>query len=101
MKKTALYLSAGLLSVMAVVSFASDASALGPLDIEVAARLGVGTTPSNIPSGATNPLGFGLGARAGVSIIGLYGGGSIDYYLGGSQGSESVHTLKYGLEGGE
>jgi hypothetical protein len=97
----------------AVLVTATDAPALGPLDLEVGAKVGVGTTPSNIPSGAPNPLGFGLGARAGVSILGFYGGGSIVYYLGGSQnvptpgllpamGSTSIseHTLMYGFEGG-
>jgi hypothetical protein len=84
----------------AVVSFANDASALGPLDLEVGAKVGVGTTPSNIPSGFPNPLGFGLGARAGVSILGLYGGGSIVYYLGGTDSGVSAHTLMYGFEGG-
>jgi hypothetical protein len=100
MTKTALLASAGVLSLTAVVSFASDASALGPLDLEVAAKAGVGTTPSNIPSGYPNPLGFGIGARAGVSIFGLYGGGSIIYYLGGSDNGLSTHTLMYGVEGG-
>ncbi len=104
MKKTALLASAAALSIATVVSFSSTASALGPLDVEIGAKAGVGTTPSNVPSGATNPLGFGIGARAGVSILGLYGGGSIIYYLGGSQstpvGNASVHTLMYGFEAG-
>jgi hypothetical protein len=102
MKKTALIASAAALSMATVVSFSSTASALGPLDIEIGAKAGVGTTPSNLPSGSINPLGFGIGGRAGVSILGLYGGGSIIYYLGGSQsepgGSVSVHTLMYGFE---
>ena len=110
MKNPALVVSAGLLSVAAVASFSGNAYALGPLDLEIGAKAGVGTTPSNIPSGATNPLGFGLGARAGVSIMGFYGGGSIIYYFGGSENppsvpgvslpSISVHTLMYGVEGG-
>ena len=110
MKNNALVLSAGVLSVAAIVTFAGNASALGPLDLEIGAKAGVGTTPSNFPSGATNPLGFGLGARAGVSIMGLYGGGQIIYYFGGSQSvpgvagvnppSISEHTLMYGFEAG-
>jgi hypothetical protein len=100
MKKTALVLSAGVLSLTAVVSFAKDASALGPLDLEIGAKAGVGTTPSNIPSGFPNPLGFGIGGRAGISILGLYAGGSIIYYLGGSENGLSAHTLMYGVEGG-
>jgi hypothetical protein len=105
MKNPALLLSAGVLSVAAIVSFAGNASALGPLDLEIGAKVGVGTTPSNLPPNSPNPLGFGLGARAGVSILGFYGGGSIMYYLGSSQslpggGNVSDHVLMYGLEGG-
>lgn len=105
MKKTVLSLGAGLLSLSAVMTFTTKASALGPLDIEVGAKAGVGTAPSSDSSGTPNPLGFGLGGRAGVSIMGFYGGGNIMYYLGGSQnvpivGSVSTHTLMYGFEGG-
>lgn len=100
MRKTFLSLGAGLLSLSAVMTFATRASALGPLDVEIGAKAGVGTSPSNLPSEAPNPLGFGVGARAGVSILGLYGGGNIVYYLGGSQNGVSSHTLMYGLEGG-
>lgn len=103
MKNPAL-IAAGVLSVATIVSFADSASALGPLDLEIGAKVGVGTTPSNLPPDSPNPLGFGLGARAGVSILGLYGGGSIMYYLGSSQstpaGNVSDHVLMYGLEGG-
>ena len=100
MKNPALVVSAGLLSLAVVASFSGNAFALGPLDLEIGAKAGVGTTPSNFPNGATNPLGFGLGDRAGVSIMGLYGGGQIIYYLGGSENSVSVHTLMYGVEAG-
>lgn len=89
-----------------------DALALGPLDIEIGAKAGIGTTPSNISSPAPNPLGFGLGARAGVAILGFYAGGSLVYYFGGSSNvnvgtpagpasvSVSAHSLMYGVEGG-
>jgi hypothetical protein len=80
-----------------------DASALGPVDVEVAGKVGYGTNPfSNYP----NPLGVGLGARAGVSLLGLYGGLSFMYYIGSSQdvasqgGSISAHSVLYGIEGG-
>jgi hypothetical protein len=82
---------------------ARDASALGPVDLEVAGKVGYGTNPfSNYP----NPLGVGLGARAGVSLLGLYGGLSFMYYIGSSQdvasqaGSISAHSVLYGIEGG-
>jgi hypothetical protein len=80
-----------------------DAHALGPVDLEVAGKVGVGTNPFG---GFPNPLGFGLGARAGVSILGLYGGLGLMYYFGSSQnlpsagGSISSNALLYGLEGG-
>jgi hypothetical protein len=55
---------------------------------------------------APNPLGFGLGARGGVSFLGFYGGVNFLYYFGSSQDvsvlgqSVSVHehTFMYGLE---
>jgi len=82
-----------------------DAHALGPLDLELGAKVGMGTNPD---SNGPNPLGFGLGARGGVSIFGIYGGLNVMYYLGGSQteqtsvGSASVsaHSLLYGIEAG-
>lgn len=100
MTKTPLLASVGALTAVGVLCFANNASALGPLDLEVGVKAGVGTTPSNVPSGSPNPLGFGIGGRAGVSILGLYGGGSIIYYLGGSENGVSVNTLMYGLEAG-
>jgi hypothetical protein len=97
------------LLAMAVVGFgamsiAPDAHALGPVDLEVAGKLGVGTNPfGDLP----NPLGFGLGARAGVSLLGLYGGLSLMYYFGSGQdnvagagGRVSVNSLLYGIEAG-
>jgi len=81
-----------------------DAHALGPVDLEVGAKLGMGTNPSSGP----NPLGLGLGARGGVSVMGLYGGLNVMYYFGSSQSqsfagataTESVHSLLYGIEAG-
>ncbi|MGA7119046.1 MAG: outer membrane beta-barrel protein [Polyangiaceae bacterium] len=94
-----------------VLFSAHVASALLPLDVEIGAKVGGGTTPSNVASGATNPLGFGLGGRAGVAFLGLYGGVSIAYYFGGSETlpivgavvpavSSSTHSLMYGFEAG-
>jgi hypothetical protein len=80
-----------------------DASALGPVDVEVAGKVGYGTNPF---SGYPNPLGLGLGVRGGVSLLGFYGGLSFMYYIGSSQnvasqgGSISAHSVAYGIEGG-
>lgn len=94
-----------------MLAFAGDAHALGPVDLEVGAKVGGATNPSSA-SGATNPLGFGLGGRAGLAFLGgIYAGGNIMYYFGGSQNeslptaagaassvSVSVNTLMYGGE---
>jgi hypothetical protein len=80
-----------------------EARALGPVDIEAAAKIGAGTSPFN---NFANPLGFGLGARGGVGFAGLYGGVSLIYYFGSSQnvvgagGNVSTHSFLYGIEGG-
>jgi hypothetical protein len=82
---------------------ARDAHALGPVDIEAAAKIGAGTNPF---SNFVNPLGFGLGARGGVGFGGLYGGISLVYYIGssgapsGCGGTCSANAFLYGLEGG-
>jgi hypothetical protein len=108
------YTPLGLAAVLAattVIATTRDASALGPLDLEIGAKAGVGTAPSSWQSGAPNPLGFGLGGRAGVAIMGIYGGVNFVYYFGGSEGnvpipigggtaSLSVHSMMYGVEAG-
>lgn len=87
---------------------AGDARAVGPIDIEVAGIAGGGFPPSGL---GVSPVGFGLGARAGVVLrdLGIYGGLSfIDYYDGYGGGafslpdseSISVHGLTYGVEVG-
>jgi hypothetical protein len=92
-----LALSAGVASLL----FAGDAHALGPIDLEIAARGGAGSAPGGE---SPSPLGFGLGARAGISFLGLYGGLSFINYFGESKGttdySASAHALLYGVEGG-
>jgi hypothetical protein len=86
----------------AFVSFSSSAHALGPLDLEIGLKAGVGTNPADAPS--PNPLGFGIGGRAGIAIVGLYAGLNTVYYLGGSTtilgGKFSTNAWLYGLEGG-
>ncbi|HEX3345271.1 MAG TPA: hypothetical protein VHS09_11895 [Polyangiaceae bacterium] len=101
-------LVAALAAAVLTASAARDAHALGPIDLEVAAKVGAGTNLSN--GGPINPLGLGLGGRAGVAFFGFYGGVDVVDYLGGSQtlnpaGSagasgtkESAHALMYGLD---
>jgi hypothetical protein len=72
------------------LAVAPDAHALGPVDIEVGARAGYATNPSN---GSLNPLGVGVGGRAGLAFLGgVYLGGSVMYYLGGSTTGDSLDT---------
>jgi hypothetical protein len=102
--------SSALLALVAIGSLgiSRNAHALGPVDVEVAGKVG---GASNVLSGSNpNPLGFGLGGRAGVSIFGFYGGLAGMYYFGSSQNGAgalglpdlnvSVHAVQYGFEGG-
>ena len=69
------------LAIAAICATADDARALGPLDIELGARVGAATNPnSNTPT----PFGVGVGGRAGVSIYHLYAGISAIHYFGSS-----------------
>jgi hypothetical protein len=105
MKRVAATLMGAALGI-GVFSMPRNAHALGPLDLELGAKAGMGTNPFS--GNGPNPLGFGLGARGGVSIFGLYGGVNVIYYFGGSHneqfdgGSTSVsaHSLLYGIEAG-
>jgi len=82
------------LASIAVVTSARTAHALGPVDVEVGAKVGVGAEYS----GGPNPLGFGLGGRAGVVLFDhLYGGVNLMYYFGAGGGT---YTLMYGVEAG-
>jgi hypothetical protein len=108
MRRDSSILAAALAVGSGAVLMSRDAHALGPVDLEVGAKAGVGSNPASTPSGSTvspsNPLGFGIGARGGVAISGFYGGVNLMYYLGSSQsvagGSASVHTVMYGVEAG-
>ena len=87
-----------------------NAHALGPVDVEIGAKVGVGTSPVSSNNGIStpNPLGFGIGARGGVSFLGFYGGVQLMYYFGGSDDvsiagqsfSLKDHTFMYGVEAG-
>lgn len=77
------------------------AHALGPVDVEVGAKVGVGTNPSDGPS----PFGLGVGARGGVSFFNIYGGVSAMKYFGGSKDFggltvESDGSTLLGIEAG-
>jgi hypothetical protein len=100
MKSARLLVTLAASAAAVVVTAASrDAHALGPIDLEVGAKAGIGTNPS---SSSVNPLGFGLGGRGGVDFFGIYAGVDVMYYLGGSQTvlgeSYSYHTLMYGVD---
>ena len=90
------------------LAMSREAHALGPIGVEVGAKVGVATNPLSDQNGVSpsTPLGFGVGARGGVDILGFYGGVNFMYYLGSSEdvtvagqtASFSVHTVMYGLE---
>jgi hypothetical protein len=98
-KKSSIVASTAL--VIGALTMTRDAHALGPIDLEIGAKLGEGTNPF---SSGPNPLGFGLGARAGVSLLGLYGGLNVMYYFGSTDNvgpvSVSVYSTMYGIEAG-
>jgi hypothetical protein len=104
--RTTIQVSALFIGVAAAL-VAHDALAVGPVDIEIGARVGYGAAPGGTSNGP-NPLGFGVGGRAGVSILGLYGGISGIYYLGeskdvssgGASASFKAHSVLLGLEAG-
>jgi hypothetical protein len=98
-------LAAGALAA-ALTCIPRDARAVGPIDIELGARAGGATNPFGGNPQPANPLGFGLGARGGVALFGIYGGLSVMYYFGSSQSatlgttsvSTSYNSLLYGGE---
>jgi hypothetical protein len=90
-------------AVCALVLTTSAARALGPLDVELAGKVGGGIETSGDPTG---PFGPSVGGRAGATIsgTGVYGGLTLDYYFGGTQQAAGMsvqqHAVLYGLEGG-
>src|SRR5580692_9789385 len=81
-------------AALVTLGAARPAHALGPIDLEIAAKGGYGSTD----------LGPGFGGRAGVAFFGLYGGVSAIDYLGKSVSvlgtSVTEHTLLLGGEVG-
>jgi len=94
------------LASIAIVTSTRAAHALGPVGVEIGAKAGVGTNPFGADS--SNPLGPGLGGRAGVILFDhLYGGVDLMYYPGAGGGANdepvlqgNVSTLMYGIEAG-
>lgn len=85
-----------LLLTLAIALSSREARALGPIDIEVGAKLGAASNPVG---GNVNPLNVGLGARAGVSLFGLYGGLNLVNYFGSGDGvGGTFHALEFGGE---
>ncbi len=93
--------------VTGVLCCCLDVRASGPVNVEVAAKVGAGTNP--IGGGLPNPLGIGTGGRAGVAFQGIYAGVSAMYYFGQRgpidivntdiiRGTISPHSFLYGLE---
>jgi hypothetical protein len=89
-----------------VFGIESPAYALGPIDVEIGARGGYGSNP--FKNDSVNPLGGGIGARAGVAFFNIYAGASLMYYFGGSvtvpnpltgaTEKDSQTSFLYGLE---
>jgi hypothetical protein len=100
MKTSPVVLAASAAALLLTLTATREAHAVGPVDLEIAAKVGYATAPNGGIPGAPNPLGLGLGARGGVSIFGLYGGLNFVYYLGGSQDNLSIHAIQFGGEVG-
>jgi hypothetical protein len=99
MRKTSLLFVAAAVAV-STFAMSKEAHALGPLSLEIGANVGYGSNPDG--SNPINPLGVGIGGRAGVGILGFYGGLDGEYYFGGSQSIAAVNvkenTAKYGVQ---
>jgi hypothetical protein len=101
MTRTAVLLACASLGA-GVLLLPRQADALGPIGVELGGQVGAGT--NLVGGGGINPLGLGLGGRAGVTWLGFYGGVNVMDYLGGSQStstaSASAHSFLYGVEAG-
>jgi hypothetical protein len=106
--KRSLSLLLGALLFVCVFFRSTEAHALGPLDVELGARLGYATNPD---SNISNPLGTGIGLRGGVELFHrLYLGVNGQYYFGssvdtplsgpGTNGTVTTHTTLLGFEAG-
>ena len=94
--KTLLRLVAALLVTLTIALSSKEAHALGPIGIEVGAKVGYGASPGGA---SVNPLGIGLGGRAGITFFGIYAGGEILDYIGSGDGiGGTYHAIQYGGE---
>jgi hypothetical protein len=97
-------LAAGTAALLLTFFATRRAAALGPIDLEVAPKVGYATATVGGLPGDPIPLGLGIGGRGGVSFRGLYGGVNFQYYVGGSEwvGSSNVsfHAVQFGGEVG-
>jgi hypothetical protein len=105
MKRASIMLRA-VATALTAFSVAGNARALGPVDLEIAGKVGGGTNPVSGGPGL-NPLGFGIGARGGGSLYNVYAGLSFMYYFGGGQDlpgplggtvHDSASSVLYGIE---
>jgi len=89
-----LKLSTSLLATVAVALSSGDAFARGPVGVEVGAEAGYGTSPGGA---AVNPLGLGVGGRAGLTLWGLYLGVEGVNYFGSPDGNGGqYHAVQFG-----
>jgi hypothetical protein len=102
MKPKALGLAVAATLVSLFVASDACADAIG---VEAAVKGGAAT---NFWYNTPDPMGVGLGGRAGLTFLGIYGGVSAVYYFGSSQTvlppssggayTVSAHTFAYGME---
>jgi hypothetical protein len=85
-----------LVATVPLAGLARSARADGPIDFEVAGRVGSGTNPGWI----ANPFAASMGGRAGVSVYGFYAGLSATYTFNLSGGVDTFHSVLIGIEGG-
>lgn len=97
-----------LLTFAGVLFHSTEAKAVGPVGVELGAKLGYATNPNG---DQPNPLGVGAGVRGGLELFHkLYVGGNVMYYFGSTEDtplgatssntSVSTHTLLLGLDVG-
>jgi hypothetical protein len=81
-----------------------DAHALGPVDLEIMLKGGYASSPTGAHN---NPLGAGIGARAGIDIFSVYAGVQFMRYFGtddasipvpGGSASYKASAWLYGLD---
>jgi hypothetical protein len=106
MKKATILVAAAAAFGACTFAMNREAHALGPIDLEIAAKAGAGTNPTQ---DSPNPFGFGLGGRAGVDFFSFYAGVQGIYYFGSGEtegvsgfqtATVSRHAWDYGVEVG-